>query len=171
MAYTFLKAKGYNVGKSLVDDESILFCQNMLKNYPDKIILPVDSVVSLEISDKDYKEKLIDDIDSDEIGLDIGTKTVALFSSYLKNSQTIIWNGPLGYFEIDSFSNGTKLLCEELKNIPALKIIGGGDTVSAVDKLGYSRIFDHISTGGGATLSLLEGKTLKAIEIISDKDE
>ena len=172
MAYTFLKAKGINIGLSLLDEESIDFCENILSKYPDKIILPIDNVVSKKIDrDAVTKNISIDNIDNVEIGLDIGIETIELFKKYLNDSKTIIWNGPVGYFEIEKFSNGTKNICEILKKIDAIKIAGGGDTASSIINFGYKDAFTHISTGGGASLKMLEGKPLKAIEVISDSDE
>ena len=159
MAFTFLKAKGIEIGKSLLDEESIEFCKKILKENEEKIILPIDVVTEL-------KECFITDITKDETGLDIGSKTVKLFKQYLDNSKTIIWNGPVGMFEEDRYSNGTKGICEILKNIEATKIAGGGDTASAVKNFGYEGAFTHISTGGGASLELLEGKVLPGIDII-----
>ena len=158
MAYTFLKASGIEIGSSLLDKESIDFCTEMLSKYNDKIILPIDSINAKEIKE-------------DEIGLDIGYNTVKLFKQYLEKSKTIIWNGPLGYFEIEKFSQGTKKICEVLKNIDAKKIVGGGDTAAAVIKFGYEDSVSHISTGGGASLEMLEGKKLPGIEIIENKNE
>ena len=159
MAFTFLKAKGMEIGKSLLDKESIDFCKKILSENESKIILPIDVVTEL-------KECFITDITKDETGLDIGSKTVKLFKQYLDNSKTIIWNGPVGMFEEDRYSNGTKGICEILKNINATKIAGGGDTASAVKNFGYEEVFTHISTGGGASLELLEGKVLPGIDII-----
>ena len=169
MAYTFLKAKGLPIGKSLLDEENIDFCKKMLEEYPDKIILPVDSVNGKDISDESVSECSIDNIKEDDIGLDIGSSTVELFKKYLSNSKTIIWNGPVGYSEIEAFSLGTKKLCEILKGLNATKIIGGGDTAAAIINFGYSEYMTHISTGGGASLEYLEGKILPGIDIISDK--
>ena len=159
MAFTFLKAKGMEIGKSLLDEESIDFCKKILSENESKIILPIDVITEL-------KECFITDITKDETGLDIGSKTVKLFKQYLDNSKTIIWNGPVGMFEEDRYSNGTKGICEILKNINATKIAGGGDTASAVKNFGYEEVFTHISTGGGASLELLEGKVLPGIDII-----
>lgn len=172
MAYTFLKASGIEIGSSLLDEESIDFCKNILKKYSDKIILPIDSVNALEISDEvPPRECFINEIKENEIGLDIGYKTVKLFKQYLQKSKTIIWNGPLGYFEIEAFSNGTKKICEVLKDIDAKKIVGGGDTGAAIIEFGYKDSVSFISTGGGASLEMLEGKKLPGIEIIEDKNE
>lgn len=172
MAYTFLKASGIEIGSSLLDEESIDFCKNVLKKYSDKIILPIDSVNALEISDEvTPRECFINEIKENEIGLDIGYNTVKLFKQYLQKSKTIIWNGPLGYFEIEAFSNGTKKICEVLKDIDAKKIVGGGDTGAAIIEFGYKDSVSFISTGGGASLEMLEGKKLPGIEIIEDKNE
>lgn len=170
MAYTFLKAKGLPIGKSLLDEENIDFCKKMLEKYPNKIILPIDTVNAKEIKDDaEYIERFVNDTKEDEIGLDIGHGTVKLFSQYLNESNTIIWNGPVGMFEIEAFSKGTKELCEVITNTKAETIIGGGDTGAAIIKLGFKDKVSHISTGGGASLELLEGKTLPGIEIINEK--
>ena len=172
MAYTFLKASGIEIGSSLLDKESIDFCTEMLSKYNDKIILPIDSINAKEIKENiSARECFINEIKEDEIGLDIGYNTVKLFKQYLEKSKTIIWNGPLGYFEIEKFSQGTKKICEVLKNIDAKKIVGGGDTAAAVIKFGYEDSVSHISTGGGASLEMLEGKKLPGIEIIENKNE
>ena len=170
MAYTFLSACDINIGKSLKDEENIEFCKKMLEKYPDKIILPIDTVNAKEIKENvETTECFIKDMKDDDIGLDIGHSTVKLFKEYLIDSKTIIWNGTLGYSEIEEFSNGTKEICEVLKNMDAIKIIGGGDTASAIINFGYKDYMTHISTGGGASLEFLEGKSLPGIEIISEK--
>lgn len=172
MAYTFLKAYDLPVGKSLVDADSIQFCKEMLEKYKDKIILPIDSVNAKEIKDNvSTSECFISDIKDDDIGLDIGHGTIKIFKEYLIESKTVVWNGTMGYSEIPLFENGTKELCEILKDIDANKIIGGGDTASAITKLGYKNYMTYVSTGGGASLEYLEGKKLPGIEVISDKDE
>ena len=167
MAYTFLKAKGYNIGKSLLDLDSIEFCKEMLEKYKDKIYLPVDSIVSKEIG-KDPKMKDNEYFDNDDIGLDIGYKTISKYSEILDKCNTIVWNGPVGMFEEEIYSNGTKVLLDKLSKLNSNVIIGGGDTASAAINFGYSNKFTHISTGGGASLELLEGKSLPGIEIIED---
>lgn len=170
MAYTFLKASEINIGKSLCDDESIDFCREILKNYQDKIVLPIDSVNAKEISENAIpRQCFINEIKEDEIGLDIGHNTVKLFKNYLDSSKTIIWNGPVGMVELENFANGTKELCEVLDKMNAKKIIGGGDTGSAIKNLGYEDSVTYISTGGGASLELLEGKILPGIDIINEK--
>lgn len=167
MAYTFLKSMGYNIGASILDDTSIDFCKKILEQYKDKIILPVDSIVSKEI-DGEIVLKNNNEFSADDIGLDIGNKTIENFKNIIKKSNTIVWNGPLGYFEIDKYNKGTK---EILKSLDSNKtvIIGGGDTASAAINFGYKDKFTHISTGGGASLELLEGKKLPGIEVIDDK--
>ena len=162
MAYTFLKAKGYDIGNSLIDEESLDFCKEML-NKTDKIILPIDHIVSDSVDNNEYlvKEKF----DSNDIGLDIGPKTIELFKSYLLNSQTIFWNGPMGYYENEVYQKGTKSLCEIISNLNNTSIVGGGDTASCVINMGYKDKFTHVSTGGGASLELLEGKDLPGISL------
>ena len=161
MAYTFIKASGIDVGSSLLDTENIAFAKEMLEKYKDKIVLPIDSVN--RDSNGLIRTCFINEIRSDETGLDIGIQTIKLFKNYLLDSKTIIWNGPVGMFEESPFDNGTKELCNILKNIDAVKIAGGGDTASAVINLGYKNVFTHISTGGGASLELLEGKKLPGV--------
>ncbi len=170
MMFTFLKAQGYEIGKSLLDEESIDFCKKILEEYPNKIILPVDCVCGKELSeDSPMRAALVSDIHEDEMGLDVSLRTFDLFASYVRDSKTIIWNGPLGAFEIEKFSIGTKVLCEELAKLDSTVILGGGDTASAAIQFGYKNKFSHISTGGGASLELLEGKDLPGISIISEK--
>ena len=166
MAYTFLKALGKDIGSSLLDSESLAFASEMLNKYFNKIILPVDHVCASSISD-DVQYSVLDEIKG--IGLDIGPKTIELFKSYLLKSKTIVWNGPVGYSELEHFSKGTKALCEIIASTSAYTVVGGGDTAAAVIKMGYKNKFSHISTGGGASLELLEGKKLPGIEIIDDK--
>ena len=159
MAYTFLKAKGVSVGKSLVDEEAISF----VKSLPmDKIILPIDHIVSLEI---DGKKKKVYDIGSNEIGLDIGPETEKLFKSYLEKSKTVFWNGPMGYYENVSYQDGTRYICDVISNLDITSVVGGGDSASCVINMGYIDKFTHISTGGGASLELLSGKTLPGVNI------
>lgn len=169
MAYTFLYALGYNIGKSLLDISSVDFCKKLLSEYKDKIILPVDSINGKDISNNFVRYSKIDDILDDEMGLDIGDETVKLFCKYLDRSRTVIWNGPVGYSEIAEFSNGTKSLLGALKKNGGRVIIGGGDTAASAIRFGYRDAFSHISTGGGACLELLEGKKLPGLECIDDK--
>ena len=169
MAYTFLKAKGYNIGLSLLDEDKIDYCSNLL-DKTDKIILPIDSLVSKDINeDSKILVKNNDEFLDNDIGLDIGPKTIELFKKYINRSNTVIWNGPVGYFEIPAFSVGTKKLADLVINVP-VSIVGGGDTAFALINMGYKDKFTHISTGGGASLELLEGKKLPGIEVI-EKNE
>lgn len=168
MAYTFLKSLGYNIGSSIVDGESIDFCDDILKKYTEKIILPIDSITSKQIDGESFiKENNV--FASDDIGLDIGPNTIKKFEKILEISNTIVWNGPMGMFEYDKYSNGTKEILRYLSTLNKIIIIGGGDTASAAINFGYKNSFTHISTGGGASLELLEGKKLPGIEAIEDK--
>ena len=170
MSYTFLKAMDKNIGSSLLDSESIDYCKNLISKYRDKIILPIDNVVCNEISDEASSRSCsIEDIKEDEIGVDIGAKSVELFKKYLSNSKTVVWNGTMGCHEYDDFANGTKDILEFLSNIDCETIICGGDTASAAINFGYKDKFTHISTGGGASLELLEGKKLPGVEAIENK--
>ena len=169
MSFTFLSAKGYNIGKSLLDEDSIAFCTNILNDYPNKIIIPIDIVETNEISNNsDYNITDVSKIDENKIGVDIGPKTIALFKEYIETSKLVVWNGPVGIFEYDHFANGTKELCKILSSLDATTIIGGGDTAAAVIKYGYKDKVTHVSTGGGASLELLEGKNLPGIEAIDN---
>lgn len=159
MAYTFLKAKGFEIGKSLFEEEYLDYCKKLLKKT-DKIVLPVDHVVSKNIESNDYSIK--DEIDYDDIALDIGPKTIDLFKKYIKKSKTIVWNGPLGMFENNLYQKGTLEIGKSF-NKDQIVIIGGGDTASAIINMGLKDNVTHISTGGGASLELLEGKKLPGI--------
>ena len=170
MAFTFLKSEGYEIGSSLLDIENLEFCKNILEQYGNKIILPVDTVCSKEITEiSSFYEKDINNIENDDIGLDIGSKTIEIFKKVIEKSNTVIWNGPVGMFEMTKYSKGTKGICEALKLNKGKKIVGGGDTASAVINFGYKDYLTHISTGGGASLELLEGKILPGIGIIDEK--
>lgn len=168
MAYTFLQSQGYNIGKSLLDSESLEFCQYLLNKHKDKIKLPIDSIVSKEFGN-DITLKNNNEFDDDDIGLDIGDKSIELFKNVLEKCNTIVWNGPLGYSEIEKYSKGTREILKYLSNEDKVVIIGGGDTASCAINFGYSKSFTHISTGGGASLELLEGKELPGIAIIDEK--
>ena len=172
MMYTFLKAQGYEIGKSLLEEDFIDFCKEMLEKYPNKIILPVDCICGKELSnDTNVRACKIDDIHEDEMGLDLSMLTFGLFSQYVNESKTIVWNGPVGAFEYEKFADGTKALCEALANLTkegVTTIIGGGDTAAAAIQFGYKNSFTHISTGGGASLELLAGKELPGIEIMME---
>lgn len=169
MAYTFFKAQGKNIGKSLCEEEKVEYAKNLLEKAKEKIVLPVDTVVAKEFKN-DAKSAVTTDIKDDEMGLDIGEKSVEKFAEILKNAKTVIWNGPMGVFEMENFAKGTIGVCKILSNLKdAITIIGGGDSATAAINLGYKDKFTHISTGGGASLEYLEGKTLPGIESLSDK--
>lgn len=165
MSNTFMASLGYNIGKSKYEIEYLDYTKELICKYKDKIILPLDSVVLTGDNNllKDYNQVLDDDI-----CYDIGTKTIDKFSKVIELSNTIVWNGPLGYFEKDEYSNGTKKILKCLSLQDKCVIIGGGDTASAAINNGYKDSFTHISTGGGASLELLEGKTLPGIDIIEE---
>lgn len=165
MSYTFLKSQNINIGKSLLDSDNLEFARKMLDEYKDKIILPIDSV---NYDGNNIRTSFINEIKDNETGYDIGYNTIKLFKTYLENAKTIVWNGPVGMFEDENYSNGTKGICEILKNNNGVKIVGGGDTASAVINFGYKDYMTHISTGGGASLELLEGRKLPGIEVIED---
>lgn len=169
MAFTFIKAMNINVGKSIVDEDNIEYAKDLLKRYDNKIILPIDVYTNLEFADTKYKKlKDINNISSDEIGLDIGPKTIDYISNNINDASTIFLNGPAGAFEFSNFSEGTKNLFDILKNMNAMVIIGGGDSASAAIKFGFKDSFTHISTGGGASLEYIEGKDLPGISCLSD---
>ena len=141
-----------------------------MSKYPDKIILPIDTVCSKKIDeDSSFQNKFITDLKTDDIGLDIGFNTVKLFCEYLSECKTVIWNGPVGMCEMKNYQEGTRKLCEFLSKLDSSVIIGGGDTAAAVISLGFKDSFTHISTGGGASLELMEGKILPGVDIINDK--
>ena len=165
MAFTFLKAEGVSVGKSLVEDDKIDFAKELLQKAKAKnveIILPIDFVVADEVSE-DAEAETVKEIPADKMGLDIGPETVALIKEKLTGVKTVVWNGPCGVFEIDKFAKGTFEVAHILAEIDAIKIVGGGDSASAIKKSGYEDKFTHISTGGGASLEYLEGKVLPGI--------
>ena len=167
MAFTFLKAEGYEIGKSLLDEENIDFCKKILSKYKDKIVLPVDFAVTNEYTnDEKYRLKSIEDISIDEMGLDIGKKTVSLFESILKTAKIVIWNGPLGVYEFSKYKVGTDNILKYVVDNNIKTILGGGDIVAAATTANLKDKVYHASTGGGATLEYLEGKKLPGIEII-----
>ena len=163
MCFTFLKAKGIDVGSSIVDDENIEYCQKVLSKYSDKIILPIDIVT------KEKQIKNINELAKEDIGYDIGPKTIELFKDILKESKRVVINGPMGVFEEPAYAKGTKEIFEVLKQNNIKTLIGGGDSAAAVNKLDYENAFYHISTGGGATLEYLSGAILPGISIMEGK--
>lgn len=173
MIYTFLKAKGLEVGTSLLEEEKVELAGLLLEKAKEKgvdLLLPVDTVVAKEFkNDTEFKTVDIDKMPSDMMGLDIGEKSIELFAKKIKMANTIIWNGPMGVFEMENFKKGTYDIAEALAQSDGITIIGGGDSASAVESAGYSQKMTHVSTGGGASLELLEGKVLPGIEAISNK--
>lgn len=171
MMFTFYAAQGKNIGKSLVEADKIELAKMLIEKAGDKLVLPVDTIVAEEFSnDVPFKTVSIDEIGENEMGLDIGAKTIELFSDIVKDAKTVVWNGPMGVFEMSNFANGTIGVCEALANLEnATTIIGGGDSAAAAIQLGYADKFSHISTGGGASLEYLEGKLLPGVEAISNK--
>jgi len=177
MAYTFLKAKGYEVGTSLVDNEKIDYCKEMIEKAEKlgkKLLLPIDTTIAKEFPDPIDAEIEVSVVDADKIpadmmGLDIGPKTMALFADAAKSAKTVVWNGPMGVFETPVLKKGTVAVCEALAEADATTIIGGGDSATAAINLGYADKMSHISTGGGASLEYLEGKVLPGIACIQDK--
>ena len=167
MAFTFLKAKGLEIGKSLLDEESIEFCERMLGKHGDKIVLPIDTAVTNEYTnDEQYRIRSTDTIGENEMGLDIGPDTLRLFKEELKDAKVVLWNGPLGVYEFDKYKANTDKLLTYLVENDIKTILGGGDIVAAAAKANLKDKVYHASTGGGATLEYLEGKTLPGINAI-----
>lgn len=170
MAYTFLKAQGHNIGKSLVEDDKVEFAKELLEKAGDKLVLPVDNVAATEFNNDAASEVVGQDIPDNEMGLDIGPKTVELFKRTLAGAKTVVWNGPMGVFEMPNFAKGTLEVGRALADLPdATTIVGGGDSTAAAKQLGIAPKLTHISTGGGASLEYLEGKELPGIACVSDK--
>ena len=170
MAFTFLKAAGFNIGSSICEKEKISYCREILDKYPDKLILPIDIITATEMKENvKTHERFINEIEEDEMGLDIGPKTLEVFKQYLDDCKTIFWNGPVGCFEIQEFENGTKKLLDIITNTKAYTVVGGGDTARAAVTFNYQDKISHVSTGGGASLAFLEGTKLPALNIIDEK--
>ena len=177
MAYTFLKAKGYEVGTSLVDNEKIDYCKEMMAKADKlgkKLLLPVDAVIAASFPDPIDAEIAVEAVDADKIpadkmGLDIGPKTQALFADAVRSAKTVVWNGPMGVFENPVLAKGTIAVAKALAETDATTIIGGGDSAAAVMQLGFADKMSHISTGGGASLEYLEGKVLPGVAAIAEK--
>lgn len=173
MAYTFFKAKGYEVGKSICELDKVDLAKGLLDKAEKKgvkLLLPIDNVIATEFSNN-AERKVVpsNEIPADWEGLDIGPETVKMFAEELKNAKTVVWNGPMGVFELDNFAVGTNKIAEVLATLDAVTIIGGGDSAAAVEKGGYADKMTHISTGGGASLEFLEGKDLPGISCLLDK--
>ena len=170
MAYTFMKAQGKEIGISLCENDKVEYARELMAKAGDKLVLPIDTVVAKEFSNDAPSRVAAGDIQPDEEGLDIGPKSVELFKKTLEGAKTVIWNGPMGVFEMPNFAKGTIGVCEAIANLEgATTIIGGGDSATAAISLGYAEKFSHISTGGGASLEYLEGKVLPGIDSLSNK--
>jgi phosphoglycerate kinase len=177
MAYTFLKAKGYEVGKSLLDDSKIDYCKDMMEKAEKlgkKLLLPVDAVMIQDFPNPidapvETVVRKADNLDADREGCDIGPETIKLYSEAVKSAKTVVWNGPMGVFENPTLAKGTKAVAAALAETDATTIIGGGDSAAAVNQLGYGDKMTHISTGGGASLEFLEGKELPGVAAANDK--
>ncbi len=173
MAYTFIKAQGYNVGSSLLEEDKVEYAKEMMEKAKANgvnLLIPVDSACAKEFKN-DTEIKVCDSSEMAEgfMGLDIGDNSIKLFTDALKNAKTVVWNGPMGVFEFENFAKGTKAIAACLAEIDATTIIGGGDSAAAVNILGYGDKMSHISTGGGASLEFLEGKELPGVVAADDK--
>ncbi|WP_125715246.1 phosphoglycerate kinase [Companilactobacillus kedongensis] len=171
MAYTFLAAQGHKIGKSLFEEDKVELAKDLLQKAGDKIVLPIDHKVAKEFSNDAVATTTSDvEIPDDEMALDIGPKSIALFKDTLKGAKTVVWNGPMGAFEMSNFAEGTLEVGRALGELSdATTIVGGGDSTAAAKSLGIADKLTHISTGGGASLEYLEGKVLPGIDSISDK--
>ena len=171
MVFTFLKAQGINVGKSLIDEDNLEFCKEILAKSASKIVLPVDIHVAEEFNDSSFSHIAdISEISNEEIGMDIGPDTIEKWKHILQSAKTIVWNGPLGVYEMPKYRTGTSKILEIISSSNAHTVLGGGDIVAAASEAGYKEKVSHASTGGGATLEYLEGKTLPGLDIISKRD-
>ncbi len=169
MAFTFLKAQGYEIGKSLLDAESLEFAAQMLQQAGEKIALPVDVVVAPALAPNPPTQTVsVSQIPPDQMGLDIGPETARAFGSMVQTARTVVWNGPLGAFETPPFEQGTRAVLHALAESGAVSILGGGDTAAAAEQLGFADKMTHISTGGGASLEFLEGRTLPGVAALLD---
>ncbi|UUV23678.1 MULTISPECIES: phosphoglycerate kinase [Lysinibacillus] len=173
LSFTFIKAQGHDIGKSLLEEDKIELAKSFIEKAKAKGVqlhMPVDAVVANEFSqDAETQIVDVDAIPADWMGLDIGPKTAANYAEVIKNSKLIIWNGPMGVFEMDKFANGTKTVAEAMATTAGYTVIGGGDSAAAVEKFEVADKMDHISTGGGASLELMEGKELPGIVALNDK--
>ncbi|MEY8308891.1 phosphoglycerate kinase [Erysipelotrichaceae bacterium 51-3] len=170
MAYTFDKARGYNVGSSLLEEDKIDLAKTIMEKGKDKLVLPVDTVAADKFANNANTMVVEGNIPDGWMGLDIGPKSIELFKDTLQGAKTVVWNGPMGVFEMPNFAKGTLEICEAISELPdATTVIGGGDSAAAAIQLGFEDKFSHISTGGGASLEYMEGKTLPGIAIISEQ--
>lgn len=173
MANTFLKAQGYSIGKSLVEDDKLDLAKSLMKRAEEKdvnFLLPVDGIVANAIEDENSAETVkVSEIPDNKMMLDIGEETIKIYTEALDSAKLIVWNGPMGVFEVDAFSKGTNAIAEKVASLDANSIIGGGDSVAAIKKAGLEDKITHISTGGGASLEFLEGKELPGVKVLNDK--
>ena len=173
MCFTFTKAQGGNVGKSLLEEDYLQYALDMIEKAKEKgvkLLLPVDAVAADEFSnDANIKVVPQNEIPEGWMGLDIGPETAKLYAEAVKSAKTVVWNGPMGCFEMPNFANGTETVAKALSETDAVTIIGGGDSAAAVNQLGYGDKMTHISTGGGASLEFLEGKELPGVAAANDK--
>src|ERR671910_1480633 len=170
MGFTFFKAQGYEIGDSLVEDDYLEEAKRLMEEAGDRLVLPVDVVVTEAMEEDAESETVpVDSIPARKTGLDIGPKTVDLFSEHISGASTIFWNGPMGVFEIDAFAKGTEGVARAVAESGATSVVGGGDSVAAVNKLRLEGRMSHISTGGGASLEYVEGKELPGIAVLPDK--
>lgn len=173
LAYTFIKAKGYEIGKSLLEEDKIELAKQFMNKAEEKgvnFVLPIDAIIADDFSENaNTKEVAIEEIPADWEALDIGPKTREKYSQIVAESKLVIWNGPMGVFEMDAFAGGTKAVAEALANTEGYTIIGGGDSAAAVEKFGLAEKMDHVSTGGGASLEFMEGKVLPGVAALDDK--
>ena len=170
MTYTFYEAKGIKIGNSLVEADKVALAKELIEKAGDKLVLPIDNVCAPEFSNDVETQVIEGDIPEGLMALDIGPASVKLFADTLQGAKTVVWNGPMGVFEMSNFAKGTIGVCEAIANLEgATTIIGGGDSAAAAEQLGFADKFTHISTGGGASLELLEGKELPGLAAINDK--
>lgn len=169
MSFTFLYTKGYHVNKKYLEEDYVTYCENLLNKYNKKIVLPKDFVVSTSLEDTTSQNKLLENIKENEYGYDIGSSSIELFVNNLKDAKRVLINGPMGVFENPMYQKGTYEIYKVLKDNNIKTLVGGGDSASSVNNLGFENVFYHVSTGGGATLEYLEGTPLPALEVINKK--
>ena len=169
MSFTFLYTKGYHVNKKYLEEDYVTYCENLLNKYNEKIVLPKDFVVSTSLEDTTSQKKLLEKIKENEYGYDIGSSSIELFVNNLKDAKRVLINGPMGVFENPMYQKGTYEIYKVLKDNNIKTLVGGGDSASSVNNLGFENVFYHVSTGGGATLEYLEGTQLPALEVINKK--
>ena len=170
MAFTFLKARGLEIGSSLLDEEKIGYCREMMEKAEDRLVLPVDAVVAPRCEEgAEHEVVSCEAIPAGMMGLDIGPETARIFGEIVRSAGTVVWNGPMGVFEIDAFAGGTRAVAEAMAACPGVTVIGGGDSASAIEKMGLEDKVTHVSTGGGASLEFMEGKVLPGVACLLDK--